>query len=156
MRPRQCSALAAESTATVAECTVLAVVTVVLSHCHCHWSDAVLCAVVVVPEPTHSLDALSLPQIADAAAAALAVSFPALAAMRLSSLMLDAQDRSLSVLAHTTCSVLTGSEGVLIGPTVVTVVPELAASGCTTLALGHTVAAVTVAVGNRGATDTVV
>ena len=70
--------------------------------------------------------------------------------------MLDAQDRSLSVLAHTTCSVLTGSEGVLIGPTVVTVVPELAASGCTTLALGHTVAAVTVAVGNRGATDTVV
>jgi hypothetical protein len=151
-----CSALAAESTATVAECTVLAVVTVVLSHCHCHWSDAVLCAVVVVPEPTHSLDALSLPQIADAAAAALAVSFPALAAMRLSSLMLDAQDRSLSVLAHTTCSVLTGSEGVLIGPTVVTVVPELAASGCTTLALGHTVAAVTVAVGNRGATDTVV
>jgi hypothetical protein len=151
-----CSALAAESTATVAECTVLAVVTVALSHCHCHWSDAVLCAVVVVPEPTHSLDALSLPQIADAAAAALAVSFPALAAMRLSSLMLDAQDRSLSVLAHTTCSVLTGSEGVLIGPTVVTVVPELAASGCTTLALGHTVAAVTVAVGNRGATDTVV
>lgn len=151
-----CSALAAESTATVAECTVLAVVTVALNHCHCHWSDAVLCAVVVVPEPTHSLDALSLPQIADAAAAALAVSFPALAAMRLSSLMLDAQDRSLSVLAHTTCSVLTGSEGVLIGPTVVTVVPELAASGCTTLALGHTVAAVTVAVGNRGATDTVV
>ena len=151
-----CSALAAESTATVAECTVLAVVTVALSHCHCHWSDAVLCAVVVVPEPTHSLDALSLPQIADAAAAALAVSFPALAAMRLSSLMLDAQDRSLSVLAHTTCSVLTGSEGVLIGPTVVTVVPELAASGCTTLALGHTVAAVIVAVGNRGATDTVV
>ena len=151
-----CSALAAESTATVAECTVLAVVTVALSHYHCHWSDAVLCAVVVVPEPTHSLDALSLPQIADAAAAALAVSFPALAAMRLSSLMLDAQDRSLSVLAHTTCSVLTGSEGVLIGPTVVTVVPELAASGCTTLALGHTVAAVTVAVGNRGATDTVV
>ena len=151
-----CSALAAESTATVAECTVLAVVTVVLSHCHCHWSDAVLCAVAVVPEPTHLLDALSLPQIADAAAAALAVSFPALAAMRLSSLMLDAQDRSLSVLAHTTCSVLTGSEGVLIGPTVVTVVPELAASGCTTLALGHTVAAVIVVVGNRGATDTVV
>ena len=151
-----CSALAAESTATVAECTVLAVVTVARSYCHCHWSDAVLCAVVAVPEPTHSLDALSLPQIADAAAAALAVSFPALAAMRLSSLMLDAQDRSLSVLAHTTCSVLTGSEGVLIGPTVVTVVPELAASGCTTLALGHTVAAVTVAVGNRGATDTVV
>ena len=36
--------------------------------------------------------------------------------------------------------------------------PELAASGCTTLALGHAVVAVTVhaAVGNRGATDTVV
>jgi hypothetical protein len=151
-----CSALAAESIATVAECTVLAIVTVALSYCHCDWSGAVLCAIVVVPEPAHLLDALSLPQIADAAAAALAVSFPALAAMRLSSLMLDAQDRSLSVLAHTTCSVLTGSEGVLIGPTVVTVVPELAASGCTTLALGHTVAAMTVAVGNRGATDTVV
>ena len=151
-----CSARSAERTAIVAECIVLAVVTVAPSHCHCHWSDAVLCAVVVAPEPTHSLAAPSPPQIAYAAPATLVASFSAPAATRLSFLMLDAQDRSLSVLAHTTCGVLTGSEGVLIGPTVVTVVPELAASGCTTLALGHTVAAVIVAVGNRGATDTVV
>ena len=30
--------------ATVAECTVLVVVTVALRHCYCDWSDVVLCA----------------------------------------------------------------------------------------------------------------
>ena len=108
-------------------------------------SDDVLRAVAAVSELT--------PHSVDSAAVVLAVSIPALVAPRLS--LLSATDMlplavlglSLSVPVHTTCSGLTGSEDVSIGLTDVIVVPELAAAGCTTPALGHTVAEVPAAVG---------
>ena len=68
----------------------------------------------------------------------------------------DVLGLSFSVPIDTTCSALTGSGDVLIGPTVVIVAPELVVSGCTTPALGHTAAAATVDVGTRGVTDTAV
>ena len=117
-------------------------------------SDDVLRAVAAVSELT--------PHSVDSAAVVLAVSVPALAVPRLS--LLSATDLLplavlgllLSVPGRTICSGLTGSEDVPIGLTDVTVVLELAASGCTTAALGYTIAGVTAAVGSRGATDTVV
>ena len=117
-------------------------------------SDDVLRAVAAVYELT--------PHSVDSAAVVLAVSVPALAVPRLSLLSatdllpLAVQVLSLSVPVHTICSGLTGSEDAPIGLTGVTVVLELAASGCTTAALGYTIAGVTAAVGSRGATDTVV
>ena len=101
-------------------------------------SDDVLRAVAAVSELT--------PHSADSAVVVPAVSVLALVAPRLS--LLSATDLlplavlglSLSVPVHTICSGLTGPEDAPIGLTGVIVVLELAASGCTTAALGYTIA----------------